>query len=271
VAVDQREWAVVSLFGKIHSVIEEPGLAFTFPFATVTRVSRQLQEYATNEPSETVTGDKKNILISYFARYRVRDPVQFLQTIGQTTGGHGTMGGILYSELKTEVSKHSLEDIIAGRDILGQTMLRSAGPKLHPYGVDLEDFRIKRTDLPNNVIGSVYSRMRAERDQMAQTCRSEGEREKLTLQGEADRREKEIVSEADRKRKEIMGAADAEALKVLQEAYGADVEFALFLRTLDVYRTALTEGGLRVILSTDSGFLRYLNPTEKEAMGGGAK
>lgn len=260
VAVDQREWAVVSLFGKIQRVIEEPGLSFVVPFSTVNTVSNQLQEYATDKPSETVTGDKKNILVSYFARYRVRSPVTYLQTIGQSdTRAETALGNVFYSELKTEVSKHALEEIVAGRDLLSRAVLARAAPLVSPFGVELKDFRIKRTDLPENVIESVYQRMRAERAQMAQTYRSEGEREKVTLQAEADRRERELLSEAERKKKELLGGADAEALRLLQEAYGADQEFALFLRTLDVYRTTFLAGQSRLVLSTGSDFLRYLN------------
>lgn len=260
VAVDQREWAVISFFGKIQRVIEEPGLAFVIPFSTVNKVSNQLKEYATNQPSETVTGDKKNILVSYFARYRVRSPVTYLQTIGQSDQRAETaLGNVFYSELKTEVSKHALEEIVAGRDLLSRAVLARAAPLVAPFGVELKDFRIKRTDLPNNVIESVYQRMRAERAQMAQTYRSEGEREKVTLQADADRREREILSEAERKKKELLGGADAEALRTLQEAYGADQEFALFLRTLDVYRATFLSGGSRLVLSTGSDFLRYLN------------
>ncbi|MFO0982481.1 MAG: protease modulator HflC [Planctomycetota bacterium] len=262
VAVDQKEFVVVSFLGEIKSVIDEPGLALRIPFSSVTSVSRQVQEYANDEPSATVTGDKKNILISYFSRYRVDDPVTYLQARGGSIRGAGRLGDILYSELKTEVSKHSLEDIVNAREGVSQAILDRAGPKVKQYGVKLIDFRIKRTDLPEDVIGSVYSRMKAERDQMAQTYRSEGEKEKLTLEANANRREREILSEAYRKKQEIIGLADAEALKIVADAYAADLEFALFLRTLDVYRASLQKGS-RLVLSTDSELMRYLESSAK--------
>jgi regulator of protease activity HflC (stomatin/prohibitin superfamily) len=71
------------------------------------------------------------------------------------------------------------------------------------------------------------------------------------------------MSEAYRKKQEIIGAADAEALTILEQAYAADQEFALFLRTLDVYKSAFKAGSAKLVLSTDSELLKYLSTSAK--------
>lgn len=264
VPVDEREFVVVTMFGNVTDTRQEPGLVFINPLESVTTIPKRIQEWSQEETSPTVTGDKKNIMLSYFGKYRVVEPVNYLKSVGNPARAAQTIDDIVYSELKAAVSKRPLDEVVTDRTEIAAWVMKASTEKLRSYGVELVDFRIKRTDLPPDVIESVYKRMVAERAQMAQTYRSQGEKEKIQLQAEADRKEKEILSEAYRKQQEIIGLGDAEALRILKEAYGQDQEFALFVRSLEVYKQALVGGNARLILSTGSDLFRYLsNPAKK--------
>ncbi|RLB83891.1 MAG: hypothetical protein DRH24_06265 [Deltaproteobacteria bacterium] len=107
------------------------------------------------------------------------------------------------------------------------------------------------------VRASVYKRMIAEHKQIAEKFRSEGRGKAKAILGEKERDLKQITSEAYRKAQELKGKADAEAVRIYADAYEIDPEFYSFIKTLDIYRSAL-EKDTTLVLSTNSEFLKYL-------------
>ena len=98
--------------------------------------------------------------------------------------------------------------------------------------------------------------MIAERKQIAEKFRSEGQGEARKILGEKERDLKLITSEAYRKAQEIKGKADAESTKLYAKAYGVDPEFYSFIRTLEIYNESLDKES-SLVLSTDSEFFKY--------------
>ncbi len=255
--VDQREAAIVTLFGEVKSVTLEPGLHWKNPLADVMRVSTWLQEY-NKQPSNTVTNDKQNILVSFYVKYRVSDPLKYAQTVREKSEAEKRIDDVVYSAIKTSVSRMDFDRVVVNRGEIERRTLEMSQPQVSLYGIELVDFRIKRTDLPPEILDSVYRRMTEERRQKAQMDRSDGEKLKQIMTAEADRREMEILSEAYRKKQELMGWADRDAFRILTEAYAQDTEFAMYVKTLDLYKDALKAADTRLILSTKNELLKYL-------------
>jgi len=109
----------------------------------------------------------------------------------------------------------------------------------------------------------VYGRMIAERKQIAEKFRSEGKGEARKIEGNQDKELKRITSEAYRTAQEVKGKADAESTLIYAQAYGKDPKFYSFLQTLDIYKQTMDKNS-SLILSTDSGFLRYFKGYEGE-------
>ena len=126
------------------------------------------------------------------------------------------------------------------------------------FGVELIDVRIGRTDLPQETSQAVYNRMRSSRIAEAAQLRAEGEELKAKIQAEADRERVGILAEANRQAEVLSGEGDAERNVVLGKAYGADADFFEFYRTLESYKTALSNGST-MVLSPDSEFFQYFN------------
>ena len=103
---------------------------------------------------------------------------------------------------------------------------------------------------------TVYSRMIAERKQIAEKFRSEGRGETLKIEGDRERDLKQITSEAYRKAQEIKGKADAEATRIYTQTYNKDPDFYSFVKTLDICRKTMNKDSC-LVLSTDSDFLKY--------------
>ena len=137
------------------------------------------------------------------------------------------------------------------------SILKQAQPKLDKFGIELVDVKIKRINYVDEVRKSVYGRMTAERNQIAEKFRSEGRGEARKILGEKERELKKITSGAYRQAQEIKGEADAQATRIFAEAFGIDPEFYSFVKTLETYKTTLDQNSSMVI-STDSDFMKYM-------------
>jgi membrane protease subunit HflC len=152
-------------------------------------------------------------------------------------------------------------EIKEGREKIVKGIMDQARPKLADFGIELVDLKIKRLNYTEQVQNSVFSRMIAERKQIAEKFRSEGEGEARKIEGHQEKELKGITSEAYRTAQEIMGKADAEATQIYADAYSKDVDLYSFLKSLDVYKKTLDKDST-LVLSTDSEFLKYLKSAE---------
>ena len=153
--------------------------------------------------------------------------------------------------------------ITTGREKITEAIVAQAQPKLNQFGIELVDVKLKRINYVEEVRESVYARMIAERKQIAEKFRSEGQGEARKILGEKERDLKEITSEAYRTAQEIKGKADAEATRLYAEAYGVDPDFYSFTKTLETYSEAMDKNS-SVVLSTDSEFFKYLKDYKAE-------
>ncbi len=201
----------------------------------------------------------RNFITSYRLIETVRstDRELDMEEIGLEDLNPDLIRDTMVEEMDDIPSVPSTYQIVMGREQITQGILRAAQPRLDVFGIELVDVKIKRVNYVEQVRESVYNRMIAERRQIAEKFRSEGRGEARKIFGDKERDLKEITSAAYRTAQEIMGRADAEATGLYAQAYGRDAEFYSFLKTLEVYLTAL-EDNSSVILSTDSDFLKYL-------------
>lgn len=282
--VNETEQVVVTQFGRVvGSPKQAPGLYFKVPFIQeATYFPKNLLQWE-GDPGQIPTLDKTYIWVDVFARWKIVDPVKFLQTVNNTIGAQSRLDDIIdpatrnfitsyklieavrssNRELDTQeigledIPKEPVEKIAMGRDKLTRGILEQAQPKLTPFGIELVDVKIKRINYVEQVRESVYGRMIAERKQIAEKFRSEGKGEAARILGEKERDLKRISSEAYRSAQEIKGKADAEATRIYAQAYGVDPDFYSFTKSLEVYNEALGENS-SLVLSTSAEFLKYL-------------
>ncbi len=282
--VDETQQVVVTQFGKpVGDPITEPGLNFKIPFVqTVNYFPKNLLQWD-GDPSQIPTLDKTYIYVDTFARWKIVDPLKFFQTVNNVVGGLARLDDIIDAAVRNFIAKNPLietvrwtnreldvteegmddtshtrvtAEITTGRQNIVKGILNQANPKLKEFGILLIDVQIKRLNYVEEVRRSVYGRMIAERKQIAERFRSEGEGESRKIEGDRERDLKEITSVAYRKSQEIKGKADAEATLIYARAYNEDPDFYSFLQTLDIYKKTMDED-TTLVLSTDSDFLRY--------------
>jgi membrane protease subunit HflC len=130
-------------------------------------------------------------------------------------------------------------------------------PEAQQFGVNVIDVRIRRVDLPEENSQAIFHRMQTERERDANQARAEGEEKSLKIRAEADRQRAVILAEARRDAEITRGEGDAEAVRVFAEAFGKDVDFFTFYRSMQAYRAALGSGETTMVLSPNSDFFRY--------------
>lgn len=261
--VDETEQAIVTQLGKYVRTITEPGLQFKVPFLqSVHRFEDRVLEYDA-DAAKIITSDKKHLEIDNYARWRIVDPLKLYQTVRNEFGANLRLDDIVFSELREEVARHTLTEIISvNREAIMEEVGRQCDKKAREYGIEVIDVRIKRADLPRDVQDSVYARMRAERQRQAKKYRSEGEEEAVKIRAMTDKERTILLAESYRKAEKLRGEGDAEAIKIYAEAFEKDPEFYAFIRTLESYEKSLRKD-TTVVLPSDSEFFRYLSGSEK--------
>ncbi len=258
-AVDETRQAIVLQFGKVVRVIREPGLNIKTPFLqTVRYFEDRIIEYD-SAPTEIITKDKKNLFLDNYARWRITDPLKFMQTVRDENGAQRRLDDIVYSELRVELGRYDLNEIVSvRRDTIMQEVTERCNEMAQEYGISIIDVRIKRADLPEENEKAVFDRMRAERLREANRYRSEGEEEALKIRAQTDKEKVIILADAYKIDETNRGEGDAQALKIYADAFQKDPTFFRLVRTLEAYTKTLNNN-TTLVISTDSEFFRLLD------------
>lgn len=293
-AVDEAEQAIVVQFGApVGDPITEPGLHFRIPFVQeVRRFDKRFLSWD-GDPNQVPTVEEQFISIDTTARWRIVDPLKFLQSVQNEAGARSRLNDILDSVVRDNIASSELVNIVrskdwdvteedlerampgegdeeillqkveAGRGEMVRDILETAQAQMPQYGIELMDIRIKRINYVESVREQVFERMIAERQRIAEQFRSEGAGRASEIEGETERMLAEIESEAEKEAEVIRGEADAEATQIYNEAFGEDSDFYTFFRTLESYSQSLGSG-VTVILSGDSDYFRFLKSDQLE-------
>ncbi len=256
--VDITQNAIVVQLGKPVRNLTEPGLYAKVPFIQeVTYFDKRLLDYD-SDPQDVITQDKKTLLLDNYAKWRIVDPLKVYQNFQSQRGALQRLHDIIYSELRVELGRHDLLEIVAtGRADLMKIVTQRSNEKASAYGIEIQDVRIKRADLPEQNEKAVFARMQAERERQAKQYRAEGAEEAQKIRSEAEKDREIILAQAYKESEELRGAGDAKAFKVYADAYRQDPHFFEFTRSMEAYKKAFKDKSTMVV-SPDSEFFHYL-------------
>jgi len=286
--IDQTQQVVITQFGEpIGDPITEPGLHVKIPFIQKVNYFEKRLLAWDGLPTQVPTKDKRYIWVDTTARWRIVDPLKFLQTVGGERTALGRLDDIIDSATRNQITNHLLYELVRdsgrefmetevsleieeeigevkyGREKISRGILEEAVLLVPQFGIELLDVRIKRLNYVEQVREGVYARMIAERKRVAEQYRSEGQGKKAEIEGRREKELQRITSEAYRTAQEIKGKADAEATTIYAEAYNKGPEFYSFLRTLEIYEDAMDEDTW-LIMTSDSDFYKYMKTLSPE-------
>jgi membrane protease subunit HflC len=285
--VGEYEQVVVTQFGRPIKSVTDAGLHPKIPFIQkITRYEKRILRWD-GDPKEVPTRDKRFIWVDATARWRIVDPMRFLQVIGTDDQAYSKLDDVLDSVVKDHVSANRLAELVRstdlidssdgeesdassvledtdtlykiqlGREKITRAVFQEAAKAMPKFGMELVDVRFKRLNYVEKVQEKVYERMISERKRKAAQFRSEGEGKKAEIIGQMEKELKSITSEAFKTAEEIRGKADAEAAKIYSRAYSQDPDFYAFYKTLETYRRSAFENST-IIMGTDSDYYRIL-------------
>jgi len=257
--VDVTEQVVILQFGKPVRTIQNPGLHWKLPTPIQNTVffDNRLLEYDV-QPAEVLSTDKKTLIVDNYVRWRIVDPLLFLQTLQTIPTAITRLDDIVYSEIRQELGLHNMADIITdNREQIMDVVTKASYESTIPYGIEIVDVRIKRVDLPEENEASIYARMQAERERQANQYRSEGDEESQKIVATTEKEKTIILADAYKSAKETRGEGEATALGIYAKVYSADPEFYEFLRTLETYKSVI-DTSTTLVLPADSKLFELL-------------
>ena len=255
---DVTQTAIVVQLGKPVRNITEPGLYVKVPFVQeVTYFDKRLLDYDSNA-QDIITQDKKTLLLDNFAKWRIIDPLKVYQNFHSQRGALQRLNDIIYSELRVELGRHDLVEIVSStRAEIMRVVTQRANEKASAYGIEIQDVRIKRADLPDQNQNAVFARMQAERQRQAKQYRAEGAEEAQKIRSEAEKDREIILAQAYKESEELRGGGDAKAFRIYANAYRQDPKFFEFTRSMEAYKMVFKDKST-LVMSPESEFFRYL-------------
>jgi membrane protease subunit HflC len=273
--VNEREQAIVLRFGEIVDVKSEPGIYFKAPFGmfeadNVQIIEDRVMRFDLDDIRVQVAGGKF-YEVDAFVAYRINDPRIFRATVsGSVDLAEQRLRTRLDAALRRVYGVRGFEAALSEERA---AMMREVRDQLRPdatsLGLEVEDVRIRRTDLTAEVSQQTYDRMKAERLAEAERLRARGREAAQRIRARADREVVEIVAEAQRDSEIARGEGDAERNNIFAEAFQRDPQFFEFYRSMSAYSQALDGAGTTMVLTPDSEFFRFFRSPDGSIPNGG--
>ncbi|MBB72065.1 MAG: protease modulator HflC [Legionellales bacterium] len=271
--------ALVLRFGKIdedkqgNPVVQQPGLHGKLPLVDrVYRFDMRLQTIDV-QSSRFLTTQQKNVIVDYYAQWRISDlPLFYKRTGGDMQRAETLLEQQLNDGLRAEFGRRTLSEAVSDdRAVMMQTISDKADQSANRLGIEVVDVRIKRIDLPDNVSAAVYARMRVERERAATEYRAVGKAQSEAIRANADAEATVKVATAQASASKVRGQGDAEAAKIYADAYGKDASFYGFYRSLLAYTNTFNQKNDVMLLTPDGQFFKYFNSASGKSSSGQRK
>ncbi|MBI3901750.1 MAG: protease modulator HflC [Nitrosomonadales bacterium] len=264
--VDQRQTAIVFQLGEVVSVKTEPGLYFKIPMVQNVRYfDSRILTMDSAEPERFITAEKKNVMVDSFVKWRIADVKQYYISVGGDEERARTrLMQTVNASMREEFGKRTIHEVVSGeREQIMKVLREKTDGDARKIGVEVLDVRLKRVDFPQEISGSVYSRMEAERKRVANELRATGNAESEKIRADADRQREVILADAYRDAQKIKGEGDAKATAIYASAFGRNTEFYSFYRSLEAYKQSFKNKGDVMVIDPSSAFFKYLKSSGK--------
>ena len=256
--VHQTQQALVLQFGEPKRVVRDSGLHAKLPFIqNVVFLDKRMLSYD-GSGEEVIASDRKRLVVDSFLRYRIDDPLRFYQTVGNEAVARQRLNALLTSSLRQVIGTVPLQSVLTGeRAQLMSQIAQRVNAEAKDLGISIADVRIKRADLPEANNQAIYARMKTEREREAREFRAQGAEISQRIRSRADREKTVLLAEAQKQAQILRGEGDGNAIRIFAEAFGTDIDFFTFYRSMQAYRESLGGEDTTMVLSPDSDFFRY--------------
>jgi membrane protease subunit HflC len=247
--------------------IYSPGLHFKMPFVETVRIFDTRIQTLDIKSSRIVTKEKKDVIVDYYAKWRINNMAQYYKS----TGGNISKAETLLEQqlntlLRAEFGKRTIPDLVSGErdDVMG-VLLKAAAKQANELGIQVVDVRIKGIELPENTSNAIYQRMRAYMQKIANKHRADGHAEAEAVQAQADANVTILLATAQSEGQKTRALGQAKAAGIYAAAFGKDRGFYGFYRSLLAYENSFQSKQDILILDQSSAFFDYFKQGFKKS------
>jgi membrane protease subunit HflC len=260
VITKENQFKVIVGLGGPKAVLTEPGWdpsAWRIPLVDVVHVFDSRLQYLNARPVQTVIANNENLIVDYYAVWRITDPLLFLKGFPLGPGAaESRIQEVVNSLVGSKIGRLSLAQLLERVEVL-DTLAQEATTRLGADGVEVVDVRLNRTELPASAVPAAFAQMREQRNALSREHRAQGDRQAREIRAEAEKLAVTTLAGARADAQRTRGAGDAESTRIYASAYGRDPEFYSFVRTLQAYESTIGEG-TTLVVRPDHEFFRYL-------------
>lgn len=261
--VKETEFAIKFRLGEIIKTDYEPGLHFKMPFVNNVRKFDNRLITLDMQPEQMNTAEQKFVEVDYYVKWRISDPAAYyVSTQGDMMFARSRLAQLIRNDLRDEFARRTLSEVVSEqrREMMDELQVR-ADLRFEDFGIDVIDVRIKKIELTDEVLNSVFDRMETQRTEFANELRSLGRERSERIRADADRQVRVLLADAERDAARIRGQGDAQSIEIYAQAYDQDQEFFSFWRSLQAYDTAFGTQNDVMLMDTRSEFFRYFDQT----------
>ena len=259
--VDQKQYAIKFQLGEFIEAKTEAGLYFKIPLVqNVKFYDRRLLTLDAPEPDRITTSEKKPLKVDFIAYWRIIDVRKYYQSVtGDEEAAKRRLAQTIRANLAQEINKRTIHEVISTeRNNIMTEARQKADADARTIGVEVVDVRLRRVELPDEVLAQVYQRMESERKRVANELRSMGGAESEKIRADADRQREVILADAYNLAQKTKGEGDAKASAIYGAAYGQNQEFYSFYRSLEAYKATFKNKSDMLVLDPNSDFFKFM-------------
>ncbi len=257
--VNEGEQALIVRLGAPVAAVGQPGLKFKAPFIDNVYFTSTRSLLLEPPIEQVIMGDQKRLEVQPYTRYRIVDPLRFYQALRTSEEANAQLAQLVSSSARRALGQVPLRALLTeDRGRVLNVIKAEVAEKARPLGIEVDEVRFRRADLPFETSQAIYDRMKSERQREAKELRAQGFEWAQQIEAGADRDRTVILSEAQRTAAIVRGQGDAEANSALGQAYSQNPQFYSFYRSLQTYRNALAASAPTIVLSPDADFVRLL-------------
>lgn len=260
--VKEGNCAVILRFGAVREEVTEAGLYFKlpWPFETAVTYDQRLQTMEAKR-LETITKDKRNIVIQSYVVWEVSDPVLYHNSVGVKGSAASYINDQVFSATNSTMGAHNLSalvslhaDEIKIADIEQEIFTRVRDNCLANYGINVVDVSIERLSLPDTNLESVFSQMRTDRENEIENILKTAETEANKIQTDAEADAVEIENEGKAEAAKLKAEMIEEVTRIHNEAQSKNVDLYKFLMELDATVTSVNDKTMLIVNTNEYPF-----------------
>jgi len=257
--VSETEKAIKFKFGEIVRSDYQPGLHFKLPFINNVKKFDSRILTLDSAPERFLTAEKKNVIVDSFVKWRIGNVETFYTSVaGDAFQANIRLDQIIKDAFRSEFSRRDIKQLVStDRSKVREALITNTAKAAAQLGIEIVDVQVKRIDLPPDVSESVYERMEAERERVAREFRSQGAEAAERVRADADKQKEIILADAYRDSEIMKGQGDAKAAEIYAKAYGKNVEFYAFYRSMAAYKETFNKSANIMVTEPDSEFFKY--------------